>query len=99
MAFPPPKYLAPFSVRNDILFVGNMDYDDSPNVDSLVWFIDKVMPLIKAQVNDVKLHLVGTNKSSKIRNYGSTNESVILHGKVDDLTEIYNSCKHVHCPN
>lgn len=93
VAFPQPEVVAPFKSRQDILFVGNMDYNDSPNVDSLSWFIDNVFPILRKEVPGIKLHLVGTNRSTVVRSYAKKDDDIILHGRVDDLTEYYNSCK------
>jgi hypothetical protein len=39
--------LTAFRDRCDILFVGPLDDDVSPNVDSLVWFVREIMPLLE----------------------------------------------------
>ena len=38
--------------RRDILFVGALDDDPSPNTDSLLWFVDEIMPLLDGLVGD-----------------------------------------------
>ena len=93
VSFDSQEYINPFNQRRDLLFVGNMDYDDSPNVDSIVWFIENVFPHVKRAIPDCKINLVGTNKSGIIQRYGKHNKDVILHGRVNDLTEIYNANK------
>ena len=82
-----------FHERNDvILFVGNMDHDDSPNVDSIIWFTNNVLPLVKKKNKNVKLNLVGSNLSSQLKEL-SNNKSVEILGRVMDLTPLYDEAK------
>jgi hypothetical protein len=37
-----------FEARRDMLFVGALREDESPNVDSLLWFIENSLPAIIA---------------------------------------------------
>ena len=87
------KTEASFDDRSGILFVGNMDYDDSPNVDSIVWFHDNVLKLIQKENKEVKLHLVGSAKSKLIRDLAKKNSSVVVHGRVSSLYDVYNEAR------
>jgi glycosyltransferase involved in cell wall biosynthesis len=82
-----------FNERNDILFVGNLDYDDSPNVDSVVWFVTNILSKLNtiAGLEHVRLILVGTNKSKQI--HSLLNDSVVSVGLVDDLSEYYGNAR------
>lgn len=93
VAFDIPKYQAPFESRQDLLFVGNLDFDDSPNVDSIVWFVENIFDDFKKYAPNTKLHLVGTAKSSTIKSLGKEREDIVVHGRVDDLTNIFNQCR------
>ncbi|HEY0079830.1 MAG TPA: glycosyltransferase [Pyrinomonadaceae bacterium] len=80
---------ASFEERRDILFVGSMSSLTSPNADSMVWFIERIFPLIKKQLGqDIMLNIAGPICLS-LRNRFA-NESVQVFGKMDDLTELYN---------
>jgi len=81
----------PFTERRDILFVGNMDYDHSPNVDSVFWFLEQVFPAIRRQAPEVRLVLVGPNKAGRIA--GLRHPAVQVVGAVDDLTPWYDQCR------
>ena len=48
----------PFDDRSDILFVGALDDDISPNVDSLVWFVREIMPLLEIHYHIADLEKV-----------------------------------------
>lgn len=79
------------SARSGLLFVGNLDYDDSPNVDSLVWFVGEVLPLIRGSLPDVSLDVVGTNRSARVRRLAG--DGVVLHGRVKDVSPWYHRAR------
>ena len=56
-----PKPTArPFKERSGMLFVGAIHKQDSPNFDSLVWFVDEVLPLIEAHLTwETRLTIAG----------------------------------------
>ncbi len=82
-----------FADRRDYLFVGNMDYDESPNVDSVMWFINEIFPRIRENpgMADIQLNLVGTNQSNRIKNIEC--KGVVQLGAVDNLHEYYNEAR------
>ena len=81
-----------FEDRADILFVGAIYEDDSPNADSILWFVSEVLPLIKAKLNlDLKLNIVGPVTSTPILDLSS--EHVKIWGQVDSLDDFFNNAK------
>lgn len=53
--------------RSGLLFVGNMDADLSPNVDSLLWFLDEVLPRLPEAVRPLAgISLVGSAGSARL---------------------------------
>ena len=72
-------------ISNNILFVGSLDW--KPNEDSLLWFVDKVFPLIKKK-NDIKFVIVGQNPSRKIKSLNLI-DGIEVKGFVDNLEEYY----------
>lgn len=82
----------PFAERSGLLFVGNMDYDDSPNVDSVEWFVDEVFPAVREAIPDIELVLVGTDKSPKIQQIGRR-DGVVLKGRQESLDEFFNQAR------
>jgi O-antigen biosynthesis protein len=76
-----------YSERKGLLFVGNLDYDHSPNVDSINWFVKEIFPLIKKEIPGITLDVVGSNNApllSKLKGEGIT-----FHGRVNHLSEFY----------
>jgi sugar transferase (PEP-CTERM/EpsH1 system associated) len=48
-----------------IVFLGRMDY--FPNVQGILWFARKIMPLIQLQVPDAKLRIIGANPTTDVK--------------------------------
>ncbi|WP_189398605.1 glycosyltransferase [Arenicella chitinivorans] len=78
-----------FEVRSGLLFVGNLDRSESPNVDSLLWFYDLVWPLVKKQLPNITLHVVGSNQADVLECVEDPN--IVFHGVVDDLYQFYDA--------
>ncbi len=82
---------ASYAARKGLLFVGNLDYDDSPNVDSVMWFSENVWPLIKRDIPDITFDIVGSAESRLIRRIKGADISV--HGRVDACLSFYNGAR------
>jgi polysaccharide biosynthesis protein PslH len=81
-------YFRPQNVEpehNSLLFVSNME--GNPTVESILWFNNSVFPLIRSEVKDITLYLVGRNPAPEIRKLGATDPSVIVTGFVEDVRE------------
>lgn len=81
----------PHSERSDMLFVGALFNSGSPNIDSVVWFVKYVMPLLSASGLEYNLVLVGRNDA--LPSFVSQHKQVKVLGRVDDLAKIYSSCR------
>ncbi len=79
---------AGFEERKGLLFVGAVYEETSPNGDSLLWFLDKVLPSVREALgSDIPFTIAGVNRSSRIR--ARAFEGVNIVGAVDDLTALY----------
>lgn len=80
------------SERDSILFVGNLRYSTLPNVDGLMWFLDEVVPVLRARLTEIGRECpdvrvvgrIGEETGALLRRDG-----VALLGAVDDLTGEY----------
>ncbi len=73
-----------FAARRGFLFVGAIQTDDSPNGDSLLWFLREVWPqLLAALGDDAQLDIVGTCDSPAVRALASPR--IRIHGRVMDV--------------
>jgi glycosyltransferase involved in cell wall biosynthesis len=83
-----------FTDRHDILFVGRLTGPSSstPNVDSIVWFLTAVMPLLDSLMGTgYRLHIAGMISSDEIT--ALLSDRVVLHGIVEDLAPLYDRCR------
>lgn len=68
-----------FTERKNILFIGGFIHQ--PNVDAIRWFVYEIFPLIKNQMPDVKLYVIGSNPPKDIKIPGD--DSIIITGFVE----------------
>jgi glycosyltransferase involved in cell wall biosynthesis len=82
----------PFEDRSGMLFVGAIHRMDSPNYDSLCWFIDEVLPLIGRELTwRTRLTVVGYTGEDVVLDRFRDHPRVTLRGPVTDLTPLYDS--------
>lgn len=81
----------PFSQRRGLLFVGALRDEGSPNVDSLLWFVINVLPLIEKEVPDVSLTVVGDNTAPSLATLDKDN--VQFTGRLTSITPQYERSK------
>lgn len=67
----------------EIVFTGSMDW--MPNEDGLVWFAGEILPLVRAQLPDVTLAVVGRNPTARIRALSAGVPGVEVTGTVPDI--------------
>ncbi len=79
----------PYGERKDILFLGAFHCERSPNYDSMMWFVEEVMPLLKALPEDVCLHVAGHVHPSVDMTPLGRHPRVEILGAVDDLDALF----------
>jgi glycosyltransferase involved in cell wall biosynthesis len=80
-----------FAERNGMLFVGAIHQQDSPNYDSLVWFVEHVLPRIDAAIGwQAQLTIAGYVAPGVDMTRLAANPRVSLRGPVADLSPLYN---------
>ncbi len=83
-----------YTHRHTMLFTGNMDY--APNVDAVVYFVEEILPLIRARFPDVRFVIAGQRPVEKVTALAS--ESVVVTGFVKDLAAVYADASVVVAP-
>jgi len=68
---------------SDICFIGALDW--IPNMEGLMWFLEKVWPQVHLRHPDLKFHIAGRNTPDTLKNLVVPN--VIVHGEVADGIE------------
>jgi len=83
---------AQFHERKGFMFVGNMQYDDGPNVDSMLWFVKEAYPLITRKIGySAGLLAAGKNDSTALA--GLRAPGVSFLGLQSNLTTLYSSSR------
>lgn len=73
----------------DITFVGNMNYP--PNIDSALYLVNEIMPLVWKKNPHARVQIGGANPSPAVKKLASA--KVAVTGWVDDIRECYKNTK------
>ena len=76
------------STENSIFYMGNLSW--KPNMEGVSWFVEKVLPLIREQIPDATLTIVGSGPNEKLF---CEVDGVNYRGYVKDISEIYSDMK------
>ncbi len=68
---------------NALVFAGVMDY--RPNEDAALYFLRRILPLVRAQVPDIRFTIVGRNPSPLLVRSASGHANVTVTGYVPDV--------------
>ena len=86
-----------FHDRSGILFVGALWHEESPNVDSIDWFLDEVWPRITRDLGtQLELTLVGEIADTVRARF--TRPCVVIKGRVDSLDEVTDKARIAVAP-
>jgi len=79
------------NTRKNLVFVGGFGH--VPNIDSIFWFVNNVMPLILESNPEIILYVIGSNVTDEIQKLNGNNIKIL--GFVDDSTldDYYNKCR------
>lgn len=77
-----------------VLFVGNFRW--LPNKDAAKFLIEQIWPIIRSQIHDAKLWIVGRNPTEDIKKYQSPD--VTVDGQVEDIRLAYGNCDVLLAP-
>lgn len=77
-----------FSTRRDLLFVGAMGDDNTPNADAMIWFVSEIMPVLDSLIgHEYRLLIAGRCQAPRV--LGLVNDRVQVLGMVEDLSDLY----------
>ena len=82
--FSPNAYCEADRQARTLVFTGVMNYH--PNVDGICWFVDRVLPMIRAAVDNVNLYIVGNRPGRRVRRL-ARHAGVVVTGFVPDVRE------------
>lgn len=78
---------APFDARRGLLFVGALKDEHSPNVDSLLWFVCNVLPLIERDIPEIDLTVAGHTAAPSLVSIERPN--IHMKGRLESLEGLY----------
>ena len=81
-AFYPAKH-ASDATNVNYLFTGVMDY--KPNVDAVLWFVEKCWPSIKHELPSATFTVGGMNPTKEIQALAAQHDDIVVTGFVDDI--------------
>ncbi|MEM9885925.1 MAG: glycosyltransferase [Bacteroidota bacterium] len=70
--------------REENTLMMNGDFGVRTNIDAIVYFTKKIYPLIKKEVPEVKLWIVGRNPAKEVKEL-EKDKSILVTGRVDDI--------------
>jgi sugar transferase (PEP-CTERM/EpsH1 system associated) len=79
--FAPPS--RPMETNNDLIFTGTLS--GKMNINAVIFFYQDILPLIRKQIPNVKLMLVGTNPDKGIIDLGRRDPYIKVIGNVPDI--------------
>jgi GT2 family glycosyltransferase len=78
-----------FDKREGLMFIGGFDH--LPNEDGIIWFVDHIFPLINRKLKGIKLYIVGSNPTKKVRSLSSSD--IIVTGYVPEVSSYFEKAR------
>jgi glycosyltransferase involved in cell wall biosynthesis len=84
-----PGSKTPFALRRDYLFIGGFQH--RPNTDAILFFVQKIYPLVSEHLGDAKFYIIGGNPPPEI--VALATERIIVAGLQRDVRPFFDSVK------
>ena len=85
----PVSSIPGFDERDNLMFIGGFQH--SPNVDGIVWFVERIFPKIQESQPGIKLYIIGSQPPEEVLRLN--NEGVIVTGYLPDVDPHFTSCR------
>ncbi|MGH8520585.1 MAG: glycosyltransferase family 4 protein [Gammaproteobacteria bacterium] len=79
-----------------VVFAGNLSW--YPNASAMLFFAERVWPLLRAVVPDVTMHVVGAKPPATLTDLAEANPNFRVHGFVPDVRPYLNDASVYVCP-
>ncbi|WP_018953862.1 glycosyltransferase [Thioalkalivibrio sulfidiphilus] len=79
----------PFEEREGIAFLGG--YRHHPNVEAVEFFVEKVMPKLRAKAKGIRFYIYGSHPPESFDKLAA--DDVILKGYVESLDDVFETCR------
>jgi glycosyltransferase involved in cell wall biosynthesis len=84
-----PGSKMPFALRRDYLFIGGFQH--RPNIDAVLFFVQKIYPLVSDHLRDAKFYIIGDKAPPEI--VGLATERIVVAGLQRDVRPFFDSVK------
>jgi O-antigen biosynthesis protein len=84
-----PGSKAPFGFRRDYLFIGGFQH--RPNIDAVLFFVQKIYPLVNGHLRDAKFYIIGDKPPPEIAALAT--ERIIVAGLQRDARPFFDGVK------
>ena len=81
---------------NTLLFVGTLKYE--PNLQGIIWFIEKIFPELYGKFKDVRLIVAGRTPPEELISLVKKHPNIELYENPPDIMPFYNQCGLVIVP-
>lgn len=78
-----------FAERVDIAFLGGFGHP--PNLEAVDYFVEKVLPLLRQQHPDIRLHIWGSRIPDSLANLHD--EQLVVEGYAETLADVFDQCR------
>jgi glycosyltransferase involved in cell wall biosynthesis len=85
------EHVSGFANRVDIAFLGGFNH--TPNVEAMMWFIERVWPTLLNQLPEAQLRIYGSAIPNSIKDLAESNSRIQVLGWVSDVASVYNNCR------
>lgn len=79
----------PWSERKDLMFIGGFEH--APNVDAVRWFVERILPIVQAELPGTVFHVVGSKPTPEVERLASP--TVRIAGYVPDPQPYFERCR------
>ncbi len=79
----------PFALRRDYLFIGGFQH--KPNADAVLFFVEKIYPLVSEHLRDAKFYIIGGNPPPEI--VALATDRIIVTGLQRDTRAFFDSVR------
>ena len=79
----------PFGLRRGWLFIGSFLH--SPNIDAVLFFVEKIYPLVSQRLRDAKFYIIGDKAPPEV--VALANENIVVAGLQRDVRQFFDSVK------
>lgn len=83
-------------LENHLVFAGGLDW--YPNTDAMSYFANEIWPILKKQIPNVVMNVVGKNPSNELLTLAKQDSNFRVHGFVDDVREYLSKASVYICP-